>query len=305
MGLTGYLAPVDLEHELRDEMAGACVRASQRPHGRLVLSTDEPLASVWAANVWRDAERIPITSIGHAATELRDRQRNWAVYAPVHTGRAKLITEKLPSVSAKAVPIGGVVPDAPLGSWTLLEPDLLLAASNCESPFPNGEARLVEDRDGPPSRAYLKLYESFVRLRRWPSAGETCLDLGASPGGWTWLLARTAASVVAVDKAPLVDRVDRLPNVRWQRGSAFALDPRSEPPVDWLCSDIICYPQRLLGLVQRWLDAGTVRNVICTIKFQGATDQGVVREFQAIPGGVVLHLHHNRHELTFMRVQDA
>ena len=107
---------------------------------------------------------------------------------------------------------------------------------------------------------------------------------------------------MAVDKAPLADHVDRLPNVRWQRGSAFALDPRHEPPADWLCSDIICYPQRLLGLVERWLDAGTVRNVICTIKFQGVTDQGVVRAFQAIPGGRVLHLHHNRHELTFIRV---
>lgn len=302
MGLTGYLAPVEFEHELRDEMAAAGVRAVQRPHGRLVLSADEPIASAWAANVWREAERIPITSIGHAAKELRDRQRNWAMYAPVHGGRAKLIAEKLPSVSAKPVPIGAVVPDAPLGSWTLLEPDLLLAAGDCSSPFPNGEARLVEDREGPPSRAYLKLYETFVRLRQWPAAAESCLDLGASPGGWTWLLAQTGASVVAVDKAPLADAVGRLPNVRWRQGSAFALDPRHEEPVDWLCSDIICYPQRLLGLVQRWLDAGTARNVICTIKFQGVTDQGVIREFQAIPGGRVLHLHHNRHELTFVRL---
>jgi 23S rRNA (cytidine2498-2'-O)-methyltransferase len=300
--LTGYLAPVDLEHELRDEMTAAGRRVTQRPHGRLVISAEEPIASVWAANVWRDAERIPITSIGHAAKELRERQRNWAMYAPVHGGRAKLIAEKLPAVSAKPVPIGGAVPDAPLGSWTLLEPDLLLAAGDCSSPFPNGEARLVEDRDGPPSRAYLKLYESFVRLRRWPTPSETCLDLGASPGGWTWLLAQTGATVVAIDKAPLAGPVDRLPNVRWRQGSAFALDPRHEAPVDWLCSDIICYPQRLLGLVQRWLDAGTARNLICTIKFQGVTDQGVVREFQAIPGGHVLHLHHNRHELTFIRI---
>jgi 23S rRNA (cytidine2498-2'-O)-methyltransferase len=58
-------------------------------------------------------------------------------------------------------------------------------------------------------------------------------------------------------------------------------------------------------LVQRWLDAGTVRNIICTIKFQGVTDQAVVREFQAIGGGRVLHLHHNRHELTFIRLQEA
>ena len=305
MSLTGYLASFNLEHELRDELAAAGLRASHGPHGRLVVSADEPMQSVWAANVWRNVEQIPIRSIGHAAKELRDRQRNWALYGPLHGGRAKLIAARLPSVSAKPVPIGGVVADAPLGSWTLLEPDLMLAAGDCSSPFPNGEARLVEDRRGPPSRAYLKLYESFVRLRRWPRAGETCLDLGASPGGWTWLLAQTAASVVAVDKAPLADHVGRMRNVRWQQGSAFALDPRREPPVDWLCSDIICYPPRLLGLVQRWLDAGTVRNIICTIKFQGVTDQGVVRDFQAIRGGRVLHLHHNRHELTFIRLQEA
>jgi 23S rRNA (cytidine2498-2'-O)-methyltransferase len=301
VSLTGYLAPVDLEHELRDELSALGVTAPHRRHGRLVISDEHPVSPAWAANVWHDAEQIPVRSIGHAANELRDRQRNWASYAPLHSGRAKLIAEKLPSVSAKPTPIGGVVPTAALGSWTLLEPDLMLAATHCSSPFPNGEARLVEDRVGPPSRAYLKLYEAFVRLRRWPAAGETCLDLGASPGGWTWLLAQTEASVVAVDKAPLAQHVERLANVTWRQGSAFALDPRGHPTVDWLCSDIICYPQRLLGLVQRWVEAGAARNMICSIKFKGATDQGIVREFAAIAGASVLHLHHNKHELTFMR----
>lgn len=303
MSLTGYLAPVGFDHEVRDELAAAGRRLSHQSHGRLLLSADDPLPSVWAANVWHDVEQIPITSIGHAAKELRQRQRNWALYAPVHGGRARLIADKLPSVSARPAPIGGTAPDAPLGSWTLLEPDLLLAARECSSPFPNGEVTLVENRQDPPSRAYLKLFESFVRLRRWPSTGETCLDLGASPGGWTWLLAQTAASVVAVDKAALSTRVERLPGVSWQQGSAFALDPSEGAPVDWLCSDIVCYPQRLLGLVHRWIEADAARNIVCTIKFQGVTDQAVVREFQAIPGGRVLHLHHNRHELTFIRAQ--
>lgn len=305
MTLTGYLAPDELEHELRDEMAAAGVRPSRPPHGRLVLADGDPIPAAWAANVWHDVETIPITSIGHAAKELRERQRNWAMYAPAHGGRAKLIAEKLPHVSAKPVEIGGVVPDAPLGSWTLVEPDLMLASTHCSSPFPNGEARLVEDRIGPPSRAYLKLFEAFVRERRWPAPGESCLDLGASPGGWTWLLAQSGASVVAVDKAPLDPQIDRLPNVRWQEGSAFALDPRHHEPVDWLCSDIICYPERLLRLIERWVDAGTARNMICTIKFQGDTDHAIVRDFAAIDGARVLHLHHNKHELTFLRTVEA
>ncbi|WP_457844104.1 SAM-dependent methyltransferase, partial [Staphylococcus aureus] len=77
-------------------------------------------------------------------------------------------------------------PTAPLGSWTLLAPDRMLAAARCSSPFPNGEVGFIEDKAGPPNRAYLKLWEALVRLRRWPQPGERCLDLGASPGGWTY-----------------------------------------------------------------------------------------------------------------------
>ena len=251
-------------------MAGACVRASQRPHGRLVLSTDEPLAPVWAANVWRDAERIPITSIGHAATELRP---------PAQLGGVRACPYRTSEADHREAPVGvgqggadrrGRA-DAPLGSWTLLEPDLLLAASNCESPFPNGEARLVEDAWPAESRissctsrscgsgvgrALARPVSTSVPARR--------LDvLLARPRRRSW----RSTSTVGRSRRSFAQRAVAA-------GSAFALDPRSEPPVDWLCSDIICYPQRLLGLVQRWLDAGTVRNVICTIKFQGATIRG-------------------------------
>ena len=277
-------------------MAAAGRRVSRHPHGRLVVSADEPLPSVWAANVWRNVEQIRITSIGHAAKELRDRQRTGAVRAaPRWTSEADR-REAAVGVG-KPVPIGGAVPDAPLGSWTLLEPDLMLAAGDCSSPFPNGEAQLVEDREGPPSRAYLKLYESFARMRRWPRAGETCLDLGASPGGWTWLLAQTGASVVAIDNAPLADHVARVPDVRWQQGSASPSTLASACGLAMQRHHLL--PTAPARARARWLDAGAARDVICTIKFQGVTDQGVVRKLQAIPGGRVLHLHHNRHELTY------
>ncbi|MEZ5215247.1 MAG: SAM-dependent methyltransferase [Ilumatobacteraceae bacterium] len=304
MTVSAYLAPVDLEHEVRDELGRAGVKITQR-HDRLVVSDDPPIESAWAANVWRNAEYIPITSIGHAARELRERQRNWAMYAPSHGGRAKLIAEKLPYVSAKPMELGDVALEAPLGSWTLVQPDLLLAATDCSSPFPNGEPRLVEDRDGPPSRAYLKLWEAFARARRWPQPGERCLDLGSSPGGWTWVLAQTGASVLSVDKAPLDRRVERLPGVRWHEGSAFALEPRDHPAIDWLVSDIICYPRRLLGLIERWRREGSVRNFVCTIKFQGPTDHDAILEFARIPGARLHHLHHNKHELTFVLLDAA
>lgn len=294
---TAYLAPRDHEHELDEELGrgGVAVVAT---HGRLRIIEGQPIHAAWAANTWWDAERIPIESIGDAAGKLRDRQRNWALYAPEHRGRAELIADKLPYVAARPLELGEVAPDAPLGSWTLLDRDLVLAATRCSNPFPNGEPQFVEDRHGPPSRAYLKLWEAFARLRRQPQPGELCLDLGAAPGGWTWLLARTDADVVAIDKAPLAPRVARLPNVDFREGSAFALEPTDIEPVDWWCSDIVAYPDRLYDLVERWLASGRVRNLVCTVKFQGRTDFDAVARFKALPDAQLFHLDQNKHELT-------
>jgi 23S rRNA (cytidine2498-2'-O)-methyltransferase len=296
--ITAYLAAEGFERQLADELrlAGAVVTSR---HDRLLVTDGPAVASAWSANTWFNAELIEVESIGDAARVLKARQRNWVAYAPQHHGRAQLIVDKLPHVSAKPLPFGTPAPTAPLGSFTLLTPNLLLAAGSCSSPFPNGEARFEEDREGPPNRAYQKLWEALALLRRFPTAGERCIDLGASPGGWTWSLAQLGATVLAVDKAPLDPKIDRLRNVTWLGESAFGLDPAAHR-ADWLFSDIIAYPTRLLALVERWIAAGTVANIVCTIKLQGDTDHDTVRAFQAIAGGRVLHLHQNKHELTLL-----
>ena len=299
---TAYLAADGFEQQLDEELELAKVAVTAR-HGRLLVA-DDRIDAAWAINTWFDVEYLPISSIGDAAKALRQRQRNWAGYAPVHRGRAELIAQRLPHVSAKPLHLGDHAPSASLGSWTLLTPDLLLASTRCSSPFPNGEPRFIEDRDGPPSRAYLKLWEALVRLDRWPVASDLCLDLGASPGGWTWLLAQFGARVIAVDKAPLDPRVSSLATVEWRNNSAFALEPSSFDRIDWLCSDVIGYPSRLLALVERWQQSQRVGNMVVTVKFQGATDHGVARAFAELPGGHVFHLHHNRHELTFAALED-
>lgn len=295
---TAYLAPEGLAPQLQEELKRAGV-TMQAEHGRLLIA-DRAVPAAWAANIWYDCVEWPVASIGTAATGLRDIQRNWAMYAPIHHRRAALIQERLPHVSARRIVFPAAAPGAPLGSWTLLAPDRLLAAARCSSPFPNGEVEFVEDKTGPPNRAYLKLWEALVQLRRWPQPGARCLDLGASPGGWTWVLAKLGANVLAVDKAPLDPRIAAMPGVDWRGESAFALEPASVGPVDWLFSDIVCYPARLLRLVERWRASGLVRNFVCTIKFQGETDHDAAAAFAAIPKAQLLHLHHNKHELTFM-----
>ena len=109
------------------------------------------------------------------------------------------------------------------------------------------------------------------------------------------MLAGLGAGVTAVDKSPLDPAIAAMPGVTWLGESAFGLTPR---PVDWLFSDIICYPERLLGLVQRWMAAGA-RNIVCTLKFQGETDHATAESFAAIPGSTLFHAAHNKHELTF------
>jgi len=38
---------------------------------------------------------------------------------------------------------------------------------------------------------------------------------------------------------------------------------------------------------------------VCTLKCQGEADRDTIRAFAAIPGARVLHLCHNKHELTW------
>ena len=294
---TAYLAAEGYVNELAHELG-----AVDRRHGRLLTAAGPPNAAAWTANVWLDPQEIRIASISDAAAQLRAIQRNWAFYAPKLYRRASLIKERLPSVSSKPLVFGTVPPSAPLGSWTLLDAETVLAAPSCTSPFPNGEVKFVEDREGPPSRAYLKLWEALTVIGCRPGPGERCLDLGSSPGGWSWALQRMGACVISVDKAPLAPLVARLPGIEHRLDSAFALDPRAVGPLDWLFCDVVCYPARLLALVDRWLAAGTCRNFVCTVKFQGETDHETTRGFAAIPGSQLRHLFHNKHELTWTKI---
>ncbi|HYZ41162.1 MAG TPA: SAM-dependent methyltransferase [Stellaceae bacterium] len=294
---TAYLAAEGFVGELEHELGAVELR-----HGRLLIASGPPRPAAWAANIWVDPQAIAVASISDASAKLRAIQRNWAMYAPHLHRRATLIQEQLPKVSAKPLGFGSAPSSAPLGSWTLLDASTILAAPHCTSPFPNGEVRFVEDHTGPPSRAYLKLWEALTLIGERPTPGEICVDLGSSPGGWTWALQQMGAQVISVDKAPLGGGLQRLPGVERRRQSAFALEPRELGPIDWLFSDIVCYPPRLLALVERWVAAGSCRHFVCTIKFQGTTDHETARRFAAIPGSQLRHLFHNKHELTWTKI---
>jgi 23S rRNA (cytidine2498-2'-O)-methyltransferase len=296
---SAYLAAEGFEAELAEDLRRAGRRIAGW-HGPLALSPDPAPkglnATPWALDMWDAPREIPAPSIKAAADALRAIQRNWGLLDVAHHRRAALIRDALPVLRPKPIVFPQTPPASHLGAWTLLAPDRLLASPTKSSPFVNGAPVFVEDREGPPSRAYLKLWEALTRLGRWPAPGESCLDLGAVPGGWSWALAELGAQVTAVDKAEMDPIVAAMPNVTVRKESAFGLDPS---PVDWLFSDVICYPSRLLGLVRRWMEAGAAKNIVVTIKFQGETDHETAAAFAAIPDGMVFHGAYNKHELMF------
>ncbi|MFP3042147.1 hypothetical protein LQZ19_10060 [Treponema primitia] len=261
-----------------------------------------PDSVFWFQNCWFKPFRLEFNSISEAASILRGIQRNWAPTLFTQFRRSALISSKLPPLSSKRRPFPWTLPDNPMGSWTLLDANTLIGSAQCASPFPGGIIEFDEDKLGPPSRAYVKLWEALVRCGRLPQPGERCLDAGASPGGWTWALANLGVNVLAIDRAPLEDRILAMPGVGFQKHDAFTLRPEEIGPLDWLFCDVICYPQRLYEWIEKWLASGLCKNFICTIKMQGDGDFETSRRFAAIPGSAVVHLYHNKHELCWIKL---
>ena len=215
---TAYLAPLGFSELLIKELNYVV-----KVYDRLVIAKGPPQRAFWSQNIWYNPVLIPIRSIGHCAELLRAIQRNWWPYEFQYFGRMRLIQEKLPHISAKPLDFLALPPSAKLGSWTLIDENTALASSNCSSPMPNGEWNFNEDKINPPSRAYLKLWEFFTRFQVYPSKNESCLDLGACPGGWSWVLSKLAKEVIALDKSALDDRVMALPNVIFNTQDAFKI----------------------------------------------------------------------------------
>ena len=134
------------------------------------------------------------------------------------------------------------------------------------SSFPWGEVPLADDKSAP-SRAFTKLVESERRLGRFIERGQTCMDLGASPGSWSYVAIQRGANVIAVDRSELREDLMRNPRLRFETADAFKYKPPQT--VDWLVCDVIAAPQRSIDLLLEWLREKRMRNFIVTIKFKG------------------------------------
>lgn len=262
----------------------------------------------WARTVLLKPFILDFESIGDASRTLKELQRNWAPYQYQSFRRATLIQEKLPYINLKAKKFPFSIPKSPIGVYTLIEDKIILASQFTSSFVPAGRIEFIEDHENPPSRAYLKIQESLTMANLFfdvelPGPESRCFEAGACPGGWTWVLVNLCSKVYAVDRAELAPSLMTNPLVTFQAHDAFTLKPEDIGKCDWVFSDVICYPERLLEWVKVWLDSGLTKNMICTIKMQGEIDWSIVQQFADIPNSRVVHLNYNKHELTWIHCE--
>jgi len=177
------------------------------------------------------------------------------------------------------------------------------------SPWPMGIPRLRMP-SGAPSRSTLKLAEAFQEFvddrsmkRLGPEA--TAVDLGASPGGWTWQLVRRGVAVTAVDNGNMDAALMDSGLVKHRRMDGFSYRPPG--PVDWMVCDIVESPSRVARLAARWIAEGWCRETIFNLKLpmkkrweEVLRCRGIIDE--ALGGGGYFlrmkQLYHDREEIT-------
>ncbi len=266
----------------------------------LVFSSHKKLDVCFAQDIWLEPKVVSFQSISEAVKILRQAGKYWYLHPVNHIRRSRLIEEQLrkaPDV-VRAFPIDAEIPT--LGAFSLLDQNTLVYSAKRLKKWPQGACFFIEDKENPPNRAYLKLWEALTLLDKYPQQGDSALDLGASPGGWTYVMQSLGATVTSVDKAALDPKIGNLPGVTFLNQSAFALEPSSLDNIyDWVLSDIACYPDRAYSLIQKWIASGKAKQMIFTIKLQGEIDLAMIKQFQQIPNSRIFNLFYNKHEVTF------
>jgi 23S rRNA (cytidine2498-2'-O)-methyltransferase len=174
------------------------------------------------------------------------------------------------------------------------------------APWPGGVPRMRVPASAP-SRSARKLEEALLRLvpeAARPHAGQTGVDLGAAPGGWSWVLHRRGVEVTAIDNGALAPELAQRPGLEHLRADAFHYRPPR--PVHWLVCDLAQPPARVCALIEDWLQAGLCAQALVNLKLPmkqryAAVTEALTRLRAAAGPGRVLRckqLYHDREEVT-------
>lgn len=184
------------------------------------------------------------------------------------------------------------------------------------APWSMGVPRLRLHRDAP-SRSALKLDEALMTLladderARLLRPGMRAADLGAAPGGWTWVLLRHGLHVSAIDNGPLRQHVLDSGLVEHVRADGFRWQPRQ--PLDWMVCDMVEQPRRVASRMADWFREGWCTRAIFNLKLPMKKRWHETRlcldGFVAEAGRPVAlrarQLYHDREEITVLAMAEA
>lgn len=134
------------------------------------------------------------------------------------------------------------------------------------SPLLGGTYR-AKTQTGAPSRSARKLSEAFWTMGIEPKGGQSAVDLGAAPGGWSLVLAQYGVKVFAIDHAdldkPLKKYIDSGQIVHLHENGLKYLPAE---PVDWLCSDMVIGAKVAIEVLDGWLTKKLARHFVMNLK---------------------------------------
>lgn len=257
---------------------------------------------IWSQDWWPNTHAIQYKTKADAVRVLKSQKNLGAFYNSSPSALAANLRREIREVPTKRIEYA--VPtkfNFKFFTWTILDQETLLICDQPHSRFPLGWNEFNEDKNVPPNRAYLKLWEvlclGYISLK--PT--DIAIDLGSSPGGWTWALSEQVSKVYSVDKAPLDPKISGSPSIVAYEEDAFKLNPKNFKDATWLFSDIICTPERLYQLVTTWMGQSSIENYVCTIKFKGPCDFEILKKFEEIAKSKIIHLYQNKNEVTWIR----
>jgi 23S rRNA (cytidine2498-2'-O)-methyltransferase len=261
---------------------------------------------VWAQEWLPNCKRIEFFSKSEAVKALKS-LKNLGVFLPSPVNNRLSASIRVDLRELKVKRINFEVPskfDFNYFVWTLFKENELVVCEHPQSRFPLGWHEFSENKETPPNRAYLKLWEVLTLGYITLDKNDVAIDLGSSPGGWTWVLSDLVKKVYSIDKAALHPNVLKKGNVDYSAGDAFAVSPERFPDCNWVFSDIICTPEKLLWLVNKWQNESAVRNFVCSIKFKGLCDFDILKEFRKFPDSKIIHLYQNKNEVTWIKQEE-
>jgi 23S rRNA (cytidine2498-2'-O)-methyltransferase len=162
-------------------------------------------------------------------------------------------------------------PAAPRLHVCFLSGDHVLLATSSprdSAPWPLGIPRLRLHPDAP-SRSALKLEEALLVLLDADARADLCpgmraADLGAAPGGWTWVLVRHHLHVTAVDNGPMQPALMESGLVEHLRADGFTWRPPRR--LDWMVCDMVEQPRRVVARMGDWLREDWCRHAVFNLK---------------------------------------